>query len=735
MDRDPAKEPPLTSFLKPTRFNPARSSNGLGTTPLGALILAPDPPASLSSAKRIIATPVSNGGWSFALSPPAFRSSAERSTATPVSEQGPSMKACDNHNAGLPPPTPRPTVFPVRLAGQPSESPYSRFLSNRPPAGNFNEPVIDVVTGKPFIPDPMKMAVMAVSGEGIVPNRHLAPSPYRPGRIVQQPPALKLSTPSTAEDIVSKNADSIISQNVRSAAARGIRYTPPIVRKPCMDSQRRIRRAPVDPRVIGLPQVPESRKDDGRPYAKVLVDPELRTIRFPDWIREQWLSAEWRRCESSEHVEVKSDRIDVVEYFQRKSGGLKEERKADTVAREAIKSLCGDNTKGEIASKAVEEEQAPEKNKESLAVLETVAKDPKAAEAKTESKAASGKSKIEEAEIRILDTIAAFSKAAKAADTGNPGSQRDAASAIVRQEVMEKMRQEVAALNKAAGFSKPAEVGAEVGAVFGDAQQQALKEPKNMAAGFSKEAKSNEAAETEIEAVAKAALENTRDQTSEKSKEPIAAPTQATESIGALEFENKAGEQDTAELSVLKGKAQTTKDVKEADQRIQDICKQLISIDRLEIERKNSWLQGKKHADKHAVWKRNALANLKAASTIAEELHEKMRMMEAVEAARDQRIDAKPATATTNSRQEGDDAEKGWVLLEDEIEDGTSASPGGKGQSTEVLELAKVLSQMMKEGGNSHDLMMLVDRLKEEKTSAANKTETITEWIKEKRPK
>lgn len=566
------------------------------------------------------------------------------------------------------------------------------------------------------------MAVKFVPGEGIVPNRGLAPSPYKPGRLAQQFPSLKLSTPSTAEDIVSKNADSIISQNVRSAAALDIRYKPPILRKPYLDSQRRIQRAPVDPRIIGLSQVPESWKDDGRPYAKVLVDPKLRMIRFPDWIREQWLSAEWRRCESSEHVEVKSDRFDVIEYFQGECVSSKEEHKADTVAREAMQPIRGNNTEIETASKAVKEEQAMKRDQESLAVLEKTAKDPKAAGAKTDSKAAFENSKVEEAKIGILETIAAFNKAA---DTGDTGSKRDATLEIVRQEVMKKKRERVAALDEATGVSKPAEVEA----ALGDALQQALQESTEKLADLSRAAEAKKGVEVTIEVATKAPSDNAREQTVEKAKQPVIASAHAAECKGPPESKFRATEQDAAELSVLKAKAQTAKDVKEADQRIQDICKQLMSIDKSEVERKNSWLQGKKYADRNAVWKRNAIANLKAASTLAEELHQKMRMIETVEAARDQRIGAKPAVVTT---QKVDHVEKGWVLLEEGIDDGRPTSTGEKGDFTQVLEL---LTQLMKQGGDSYDWMKLVERLREEKMSTAETIEMITGWIKEKTSK
>lgn len=701
MDRDPPKEPPVTSRLRSTVYSPARSTNALGTTPLGGSRFTPGPPLGLSSAMR--------------------------ATATPVREQDPNLAAHNNHNTRFPPPKSHPTAPPVRPAGSPY-IPFSRFLNRRPPAGDFNEPVIDVVTGKPFIPDPSKMAVMFVPGEGIVPDRSLAPSPYSPLPIAKQLPSLKLSTPSTAEDIVSKNADSIISQNMCAAVARNIQYTPPILRKPYLDKERRIQRAPVDPRIIGLPHFPESRKDDGRPYAKVLVDPKLRKIRFPDWIREQWLGAEWRRCESSEHVEVKSDRFDVIEYFRGETWDSNVEHSPEEVGREAMQPLCGINAKPETASEVVKEAQAMKQDQKSLVVLEETAKDPKAAGACTDSKATPKRSKVEEAELGVLETIAVFCKAMEATDIGKTGNERDAALAAVRKVGMRKIREKVGALNEAAEFPEPVEVGAEVGAALRDAQEQTLKESAQMASGLSMAAESNKVAKIG-EAIAKAALKDGVEHILEKSTEPVAASTQAVESSGAPEPFNKAGEQDAAELSVLKGKAQIAKDVKEADQRIQDICKQLMSIEKLEVERKNSWLQSKKHADRNAVWKRNALANLKAASTLAEELHEKLRMIEAVEAARNQRIGAKPAVVTT---QKVDHIEKEWVLLEDEMGDGNSIPSGGEGDFTQVLEK---LSVLLRQGGNSHDVMKLVDRLRREKMSTAETVETIAGWIKEKTPK
>lgn len=406
--------------------------------------------------------------------------------------------------------------------------------------------------------------------------------------------------------------------------------------------------------------------------------------------------------------------------------GSKKEHEADTVAIETKQSLRGNNTAVETASKVVKEEQAMKKDQESLAVLEKTAKDPKAAGAKTVPMAAFENSKVEEAKIGILETIAAFSKAAKAADTGSTGSKRDATLETVRQEVMKKMREKVAALDEATGFSKPAEVEA----ALGDALQQALQESTEKLADVSKAAEANKAVEVGIEVEAKAASENAREQIVDKVRQPVTASAPpAAEYKGPLESKIKATEQDAAELSVLKAKAQTAKDVKEANQRIQDIYKQLMSIDKLEIERKNSWLQGKKYADRNAVWKRNALANLKAASTLAEELHGKMRMIEAVEAAREQRIGAKNAVITT---QKVDHVEKGWVLLEEEIDDGRPTSTGEKGDFTQVLEL---LTQLMKQGGDLYDWMKLVERLREDKMSTAETIEMITGWIKVKTSK
>ncbi len=66
------------------------------------------------------------------------------------------------------------------------------------------------------------------------------------------------------------------------------------------------------------------------------------------------------------------------------------------------------------------------------------------------------------------------------------------------------------------------------------------------------------------------------------------------------------------------------------------------------------------------------------------------------------------------------------------MDDGKSTSPGGKGDFTRVLEL---LTQLMKEGGSSDDLMKLVDRMREEKMSTAGTIETITGWMRGKTSK
>ena len=412
---------------------------------------------------------------------------------------------------------------------------------NRPPAGDFNEPVIDVTTGKPYTPNPLKMAVRMESGGVIVPDRRLAPpsSPIQDARRqTQQHPILKLSIPSSTEDNVTKNAAAIIKANTCWAAERDIRYTPPLIEPPGADFLGRIRRTPVDPRMIGLPQVPESRKDDGRPYAQVLVDPKLRMIQFPEWIREQWLGAEWRRCQSSEHVEVKSDRFDIIEYFQGKYAGYHQE-------------ILG--YEGEARKK--QEQEALQAVKEAGRVART-----KKIKAEAASEMAKGDRNLKEAK------------------------ERDATLA------------EIVEANRVAKVKRNAE------------------------------------------------------------------------------------EQDAAELSVVNGKEKTVKDVQEADEKIQDLYKELMKIGKAEIARKKSWWQDKKAADKDAIRKKGTLANLKTATIIAEELHEKLRMIELVETSRNQRIGAQPVADGTGGHSSGYEVGSDWVLLEDEVHDGKIPRANGEGR-------------------------------------------------------
>lgn len=133
----------------------------------------------------------------------------------------------------------------------------------------------------------------------------------------------------------------------------------------------------------------------------MLVDPQRRTIRFPYWIREQWLGAEWRRCESSNHVEVKSDRSDISEYFQGTTRGQIGDQVTRKVPRDIDPQLLRAFYDEETSSETSKRTKILQRHKESLVANEKAHKNPKAVETAIVSNAALVTHRIEEVETGV----------------------------------------------------------------------------------------------------------------------------------------------------------------------------------------------------------------------------------------------------------------------------------------------------------------------------------------------
>ena len=152
------------------------------------------------------------------------------------------------------------------------------------------------------------------------------------------------------------NAPATVVACYELAKVRKYQYRPPALQKPRIDKHGYVHRAPIDPRVIGLPGPPESDKNDGRPYVRVLVNSKFRMIQFPDWVRKRWLAAEWRRCDSCEHVEVKSDRSDIIGYLQGKYTDPMELIEARIAVKEVRIIACANKMVQKAASRKATQE-------------------------------------------------------------------------------------------------------------------------------------------------------------------------------------------------------------------------------------------------------------------------------------------------------------------------------------------------------------------------------------------
>ena len=408
-------------------------------------------------------------------------------------------------------------------------------------ASDSSKPVVDTTAGTSHLPKASEVANHALPEPTTAPKDNLVAQSLpnkqpdeEPRSNNRQRPVLKLSIPS-AEDSVTLNAPATVVACYELAKVRKYEYRPPPLQKPRIDKHGYVHRAPIDPRVIGLPGPPESDKKDGRPYVRVLVDPKFRMIQFPDWIRKRWLAAEWRRCNSCKHVEVKSDRSDIIGYLQGKYTNPMELIEARTAVKEARIVACAKKMAQKAASQKTKQETILKRAQKGDAALETP-------EMPCEAK-----------------KIAAFLEAKK-------GSQQ------VKQGAVLKEAQERSAASKASELPE-------------NAKEAAI-------------AKARERARAKVLAFVDA----------ENAKNPAAARS--------------------------RGKEEIIEDAQAADERIQDLCKQLKRFGELEIERKNSRSQDKEHADRHAVWKKHALAHLKTAATVAEELLEKMMGIESAEFSR-----------------------------------------------------------------------------------------------------
>ncbi|KAL8827646.1 MAG: hypothetical protein Q9191_003059 [Dirinaria sp. TL-2023a] len=116
---------------------------------------------------------------------------------------------------------------------------------------------------------------------------------------------------------------------------------------------------------------------------------------------------------------------------------------------------------------------------------------------------------------------------------------------------------------------------------------------------------------------------------------------------------------------VIACKAQILRDTEQDDEQVQNLWNKMTAIDRAEEARKKSWWPDQKTAKNNAESRKETLEELRKATIAAEELSEKLRMMEMVEGARTPRTGA-VAESELEKRAEGLlDSEDDWVWLED----------------------------------------------------------------------
>ena len=205
----------------------------------------------------------------------------------------------------------------------------------------------------------------------------------------EQPPILilkissarELSVPSAAEDELTKIAGIIIMNHVKLAKELKYHYVPPPNPISHFDTSSHLQSGLVNPLVVSISRVPESTKDDGRPYVKVYVNPDLRTVMLASWIRKQWLCAEWRRSKRADVVEVKRDRSDIILYFQVKCASLSNEREEQLMERFRKQDQSARNWALERRKKYLTENYINEKYPDPRLFDQTtkLIKDPKAA--------------------------------------------------------------------------------------------------------------------------------------------------------------------------------------------------------------------------------------------------------------------------------------------------------------------------------------------------------------------
>lgn len=369
-------------------------------------------------------------------------------------------------------------------------------------------------------------------------------------------------------DCVCINPQAFFDHYHHEAAAQEIPYIAAPVSIGTLSAGDRAGCVSADPRVEALSSDLESRKDDGRPYVKIFVRQALRGILLPLWVRIDWLGAEWRRCHSGTHVEVKNDRCDLIVYF----------KGADSISQPAVGLEGGkdcDSGNGVKATASSEGqrtmENATAKHREKL-------------------------------QAKYLE-------------------RQKEHQHVMRSQSIGRQRQ-VAKMDAAIEESKWAQ----------DVErQQATPDSTN-----------RQDPETQAQAgkETKAASDTMK----------IAAKTE------------NADQQDAAEAQIINRKARIIGYVKKTDGEVQKLCNELMAIDLAEDANKKSWWQDRNAASKYAARKRAVLARLTQATRTAEELREKLIVIETVEDARR----AREMMNVEGQTQGIVDVQDGWELLEDD---------------------------------------------------------------------
>ena len=131
---------------------------------------------------------------------------------------------------------------------------------------------------------------------------------------------------------------------------------------------------------------------------------------------------------------------------------------------------------------------------------------------------------------------------------------------------------------------------------------------------------------------------------------------------------------------MITSKARILRETQNADKKVQNLSNELMAVDLAEEARKKSWWPDQKAAKNNAESRKEILEKLRKATTAAEELHEKLRIIEVVEGARKSRTVAVGESESDKRAKGLLDTEDGWVWLEDDSYSMQSTIPRGRGK-------------------------------------------------------